>query len=133
MLDGILTQAKLSIYIFLIPPNNLHPTSSFSIPATNLTCLQIHSTSTLYHFSCDLILTSCLSILELGHSHLNFSSSNWLSSEVVTSSNSFKATHVDCKLFLSIYIIQIFKILLPNPSHLILSLCLPPISILLSH
>ena len=37
-------------------------------------------TSIFYHFSCDLILTWGLSILELLHSHLNLSSSNRLTS-----------------------------------------------------
>ena len=46
--------------------------------------------------------------------------------------NSIKATHVDCNIFLSIYIIQVYKIIFPNPSHFMLSLCQPPISILYS-
>ena len=39
---------------------------------------------------------------------------------------------MDCNLFLSIYIIQFLKIILPNPSHFILSLCQTSISILYS-
>ena len=39
---------------------------------------------------------------------------------------------MDFNLFQIFYIIQVFKILLSNPSHFILSLCQPPISILYS-
>ena len=65
------------------------------------------------------------------HSHLKLSSSNWLSSVVVTSTNPIKATHVDCNLLLSIYIIQVLKIFLPDLSHFVLPLYQPPISIIL--
>ena len=43
----------------------------------------------------------------------------------------WKVTHVDCNLFLGIYIIKILKILL-NPLHFIFSLAQTPISILYS-
>ena len=55
------------------------------------------------------------------------SSSYWISSKTDTFPNPMY-----CNLFLSIYIIQIFKIILPDPSHFIPSLCQPPISILYS-
>ena len=74
-------------------------------------------TSTFYHISCDFILTWALSILKLPHSYHNLSFLSWVSSTEIASLNPIKATHVDCNLFLGIYIIKLLKILLPNPSH----------------
>ena len=86
----------------------------------------------LLHLFCDLILTCSLSIL----SSLTLSStsnfSNWFSSKTVSSLNPIITTHVDFNFFLSIYIIKTFKIFFPNPSHLNLSECQPPIPILYS-
>ena len=66
------------------------------------------------------------------HSYLNLNSPNWLSSEVVSSPNPIKATHVDCNLFLDIYIIQVHKILILNTSNFNLFQRQPSISILYS-
>ena len=68
-----------------------------------------HVTAIFYHLSWDLILTCSPSILKLPHSYY---CSNRLSSEIVASLKPIKATHVDCNLFLSIYIINILKIIL---------------------
>ena len=47
----------------------------------------------------DLILTCTLSILKRPHSYLNLSSPVRLSSEAIFSSNSMKATHMDCSIY----------------------------------
>ena len=78
------------------------------------------------------MITFSLSILKLPHSYLNLRSPDRLSSEVVAFSNLIKATHVNCNLFLGIFIIKVLKILLPSPSHFNLSQCQPPISLLYS-
>ena len=64
------------------------------------------------------------------HSYLNLISPNWLSFEVFASLNPIKVKHADCNLLMGIYIIQEFKILLPNSSHFNLSQCQSPICIL---
>ena len=103
------TLSKILAYIFPSMLNKLFKPIILAFLIYLCTVEQLQQISTFYHFSCDLILTCSLSIFELAHSHLNLSSSNWLSSEVVTSLNPIKATHVDCNLFQSIYILQIFK------------------------
>ena len=63
-------------------------------------------TSTFYHFSRHLTFTCGFSVFELSHSHLNLSSSNRLSSEVITSLNPIKATHVSTLYRSSKYSLQ---------------------------
>ena len=107
--------------------------SSVTTPFSKDTLHSLHIQSTTMSHP-PFIISPVISSLPavFAHSHLNLSSSNWLCSEAVTSPNPIKTIHVDCNLFMNIYIIQIFKILLPDLSHFVLPLYQPPISILYS-
>ena len=108
--------------------HTLNSTQRFATHVINpiIHLLQMHETHIHHSFFLLHFLT------KLSHSHLYFSPSNLLSSEVVTSLNTIETTHIDCVLLLSFYIIKILKIILPDPSYFILSQCQPPISILFS-
>ena len=81
--------------------------------------------STFYYLFCDLILTCSLFIFKLLNFLLNLSFFNWFSSKTFSSPNFIKTIHIDCNLFLSIYIIKLFKMFFKSfaPQYLYHLLC----------
>ena len=81
-----------------------------------------HITTTIYHISSYLILTSSLPVVKVPHSHLYFSSPNRFSSEVVNLSELHQSHK--CGMQPPFEYPYILKIILPNPSYFIFSQCL---------